>query len=43
MPRDIKKGIEAGFFRYITKPIMTNQLMEELNVALEFAEQLTAP
>ncbi len=39
MPRDIKKGMEAGFFRYITKPIMVNEFMEALNVALEFAEQ----
>jgi signal transduction histidine kinase/ActR/RegA family two-component response regulator len=38
MPRDIKKGMEAGFFRYITKPIMVNELMEALNVALESAE-----
>jgi CheY-like chemotaxis protein len=38
MPRDIKHGIEAGFFRYITKPIMVNELLEALNVALEFAE-----
>jgi CheY-like chemotaxis protein len=38
MPRDIKHGLEAGFFRYITKPIMVNELMEALNVALEFAD-----
>ena len=38
MPRDIKHGMEAGFFRYITKPIMVNELLEALNVALEFAE-----
>jgi CheY-like chemotaxis protein len=38
MPRDIKHGMEAGFFRYITKPIMVNELMEALNAALEFAE-----
>ena len=38
MPRDIKRGTEAGFFRYITKPIMVNELMGALNVALEFVE-----
>ena len=38
MPRDIKYGMEAGFFRYITKPIMVNEFMGALNVALEFAE-----
>jgi signal transduction histidine kinase/ActR/RegA family two-component response regulator len=38
MPHDIKKGMEAGFFRYLTKPIKVNEFMETLNVALEFAE-----
>ncbi len=38
MKRDIEHGMEAGFFRYLTKPIMVNELMEALNVALEFAE-----
>lgn len=38
MPRDIIKGLEAGFFRYITKPIKVNEFMDALDVALEFAE-----
>ncbi len=38
MPYDIKKGLEAGFFRYITKPIDVNGLMDALNMALEFAQ-----
>jgi PAS domain S-box-containing protein len=38
MPRDIKKGLEAGFFRYLTKPIRVKELMDTLNDALEFAE-----
>ena len=38
MPRDIRKGLEAGFFRYLTKPINVNEFMDTLNVALEFAE-----
>lgn len=37
MPRDIKKGLEAGFFRYLTKPIKVNEFMDALDVALEFA------
>jgi PAS domain S-box-containing protein len=37
IPRDIEKGIEAGFFRYLTKPIKVNEFLETLNVALEFA------
>jgi CheY-like chemotaxis protein len=39
MPRDIKKGLQAGFFRYITKPIKINEFMEAVDVALEFAEK----
>jgi PAS domain S-box-containing protein len=36
-PRDIEKGLQAGFFRYLTKPIKVNEFMETLGVALEFA------
>ncbi|NTW98857.1 MAG: PAS domain S-box protein [Geobacteraceae bacterium] len=36
MPRDIKNGLAAGFFSYITKPIMINELMKALDNALEF-------
>jgi PAS domain S-box-containing protein len=39
MPRDIKKGLEAGFFRYLTKPIKVNEFMGALDEALEFAEE----
>jgi CheY-like chemotaxis protein len=35
MPRDIKKGLEAGFFRYLTKPIKIKELMDTLNDALQ--------
>ncbi|MDO8463877.1 MAG: response regulator, partial [Gallionella sp.] len=38
MPFDIERGVKAGFFRYITKPIKVNELMEALDVALVFAE-----
>ena len=38
MPRDIEKGLEAGFFRYLTKPIKVNEFMDALDMALEFAE-----
>jgi PAS domain S-box-containing protein len=37
MPRDIEKGIEAGFFRYLTKPIKVKEFMDTLNIALDFA------
>ncbi len=39
MPRDIVKGLEAGFFRYLTKPINLKELMDTLNAALEFGEK----
>ena len=41
MPRDIAKGLEAGFFRYLTKPIKVKEFMDTLNAALEFAENGT--
>jgi len=37
MPRDIEKGLQAGFFRYLTKPIKVNEFMATLEAALEFA------
>ena len=39
IPRDIEKGLEAGFFRYLTKPIKVHEFMGALDVALEFAEK----
>jgi PAS domain S-box-containing protein len=35
MPRDIEKGLEAGFFRYLTKPIQLDELMKTLDLALD--------
>jgi PAS domain S-box-containing protein len=37
VPRDIQKGMEAGFFRYLTKPIKVTEFMDALDVALNFA------
>ena len=39
IPRDIEKGLEAGFFRYLTKPIKVNEFMDTLDIALKFADQ----
>ncbi len=39
MPHDIEKGLQAGFFRYLTKPIKVDEFMVALNAALEL--QLT--
>ena len=38
MPHDISRGLEAGFFRYLTKPIKVNEFMNTLDVALEFSK-----
>jgi CheY-like chemotaxis protein len=43
MPRDIAKGLEVGFFRYLTKPIRVREFTETLNAALEFAEKTARP
>jgi CheY-like chemotaxis protein len=39
MPRDIERGMQAGFFRYLTKPIKIMEFMDMLHVTLEFAAQ----
>jgi signal transduction histidine kinase/ActR/RegA family two-component response regulator len=41
MPRDIDRGVEAGFFRYLTKPIKVVEFMDALDLALGFAADHT--
>lgn len=38
IPRDIEKGLAAGFFRYLTKPIKVNEFMDTLDMSLKFAK-----
>jgi CheY-like chemotaxis protein len=38
IPRDIEKGLEAGFFRYLTKPIKIDEFMDALDLALNIAK-----
>ncbi len=38
IPEDIERGLEAGFFRYLTKPIKFKEFMEALDQALEQAQ-----
>lgn len=40
MQLDIERSIEAGFFRYITKPIKVDELMDTLNHALEYTDRV---
>ena len=35
IPEDIERGLEAGFFRYLTKPIRVQEFMTALDRALE--------
>ena len=42
IPRDIVKGLKAGFFRYLTKPIKVNEVLNTLDEALAFAEKRTS-
>jgi CheY-like chemotaxis protein len=41
MPRDIEKGLQAGFFRYLTKPIKVGEFLDTLDLALEQARAST--
>ena len=43
MPRDVEKGLQAGFFRYLTKPIKVGEFMDTLDLALQAAQTATAP
>ena len=36
--RDIEKGLEAGFFSYLTKPIKVDQFMDALDAALRHSK-----
>jgi signal transduction histidine kinase/AmiR/NasT family two-component response regulator len=38
IPRDIEKGLAAGFFRYLTKPIRVDKFMDALDLALEVSQ-----
>ena len=38
IPRDIERGLQAGFFRYLTKPIKVAEFMDTLDLALKFAK-----
>ena len=38
MPREIQRGLAAGFFRYLTKPFKVNELLETLDEAMKLAQ-----
>ncbi|WP_409333747.1 response regulator [Burkholderia sp. Bp8963] len=37
MPHDVEQGLEAGFFRYLTKPIKIDPFMHALAEAIALA------
>ena len=41
LPRDIQSSLEAGFFRYLTKPIKVKEFTDTLNAALALAEEIS--
>ncbi len=43
MPADIEKGLQAGFYRYLTKPIKVDEFMQTLELALKFTDTLKPP
>ncbi len=43
MPHNIERGLAAGFFRYLTKPIRVKEFMLALDQAMEFSEIKSNP
>jgi len=43
MPRDIEKGMEAGFYRYLTKPIKIAEFMQALDECLALVQPALEP
>jgi CheY-like chemotaxis protein len=41
LPRDIERGLEAGFFRYLTKPVRVAEFMEALDMGLALADEVS--
>jgi CheY-like chemotaxis protein len=39
LPLNVESGLEAGFFRYLTKPIKVGEFVDALNAAMEFARK----
>ena len=39
LPLNIESGLEAGFFRYLTKPLKANEFMDALKAALELRDK----
>ena len=42
MPGDVIKGLQAGFFCYMTKPIRIHEFLRDIDLALEFLKTRAA-
>jgi len=42
-PSEIKKCLDAGCFRYLTKPFILEDLMDAIDAALQYATQNSPP
>ena len=42
LPLNVESGLEAGFFRYLTKPVQANEFLKTLDLALAQAEKNSA-
>ena len=40
MPRDVERGMEAGFYRYLTKPVNIDELNDAIDSTLAMLDQL---
>ncbi len=43
MPRDVARGLAAGFYRYLTKPVRIPEFLETLDAALALAAERKSP
>jgi len=43
MPRDIERGMDAGFYRYLTKPIKITEFMQALDESLALVQPALEP
>ena len=40
MPMNVRSGLEEGFFRYLTKPIVLDELANALDKAFAYSDAL---
>jgi len=43
IPADVARGLHAGFFRYLTKPIRIDEFMDTIDVALKHSKAQSIP